>query len=237
MTNIINNNIQFIKNKNTFYINLDHRTDRREHVEHQLQLLGLYGQRFPAIKMDDGAIGCSFSHLKILQYAFINNLEHVLIIEDDILFQEPEIFVRQFNKLIQNKSISWDVILFGGNNMPPYSIINDTCVKVNKCQTTTGYLVNGHYIKTLINNIRDGLSLLLKYPSQKSLYAIDKYWFILQQKDNWYLITPLTVVQKEGYSDIEHKHTDYTKCMIDLDKKELFDAIKKHKNIFNIFKK
>ncbi len=53
--------------KHAFYINLDHRTDRKEHVEKELNIIGIHATRFEAIKMENGAIGCSMSHLKILQ--------------------------------------------------------------------------------------------------------------------------------------------------------------------------
>ena len=56
-------------------------------------------------------------------------------------------------------------------------------------------------------------------PQNHVIYAIDKYWFRLQEKHTWYLIVPLTVVQKEDYSDIEKKQTNYTRVMTDLDKK------------------
>ena len=52
-------------------------------------------------------------------------------------------------------------------------------------------------------------------------FAIDKYWFCLQQFDNWYLIIPLTIVQRENYSDIEKRVTNYKNVMTDLDKKWL----------------
>ena len=52
---------------NAFYINLDHRTDRKEHITEQLATLALTTcERFKAIKMENGAVGCSMSHLKIL---------------------------------------------------------------------------------------------------------------------------------------------------------------------------
>jgi hypothetical protein len=54
------------------------------------------------------------------------------------------------------------------------------------------------------------------------LYAIDKYWFNLQKVDNWFLIIPLTVTQREDYSDIEKRPTNYTNVMTDLDKEEFF---------------
>ena len=212
--------------KNAFYINLEHRTDRKEHVEQQLTNIGVKSNRFNAIKMSNGAIGCSMSHLKILEDAKKNNLDHILIIEDDITFLDPELFKNQINKFFELHGNNWDVILFAGNNMPPYQTIDETCIKVSRCQTTTGYLVNGHYINVLAANVKMGLTNLLNKPDDRSKYAIDKFWFILQGASNWYLITPLTVVQREDYSDIEQKVTNYQEMMKDLNKAELFKALK-----------
>lgn len=215
---------------NIFYINLDHRTDRKDHVESQLSKIGLQRfQRFSAIKMENGAIGCSMSHLKLLQLALKSGLDHILIVEDDIEFLDLNLFRVQLNRFLkaqQKKGSLWDVILFAGNNMPPYTIIDDTCVKVSHCQTTTGYLVNGHYIEKLINNIRTGLTNLLRNPEKHLLYAIDMYWISLQKSDQWVLITPLTVVQRDDYSDIEKKVVHYQKAMTDLDKAEIMEKMK-----------
>ena len=119
---------------------------------------------------------------------------------------------------------NWDVVLLAGNNIPPYTRDGDECVKVAHCQTTTGYLVNGHYYDTLIQNIKNSIVNLLREPANHINYAIDRYWFALQQRDNWYLLTPLTVVQREGYSDIEKRVTNFVRAMTDLDKKELIAA-------------
>ena len=215
---------------NAYYINLEHRIDRKVHVERELDKLGIRATRFNAIQMKNGAIGCSLSHLRILEEAKKNNMGHVLILEDDIMFLDSDLFKSQLNKFFNLHGHNWDVILFAGNNIPPYEVIDDTCVKVSRCQTTTGYLVNGHYIDVLASNVKRGITFLLNKPDEKSSYAIDKYWFELQKADRWFLITPLTVVQKEGYSDIEQKETNYTKLMQDLDKRELFNAIKEMRN-------
>ena len=211
--------------KHVFYINLEHRVDRKEHVEKQLETIGLKGERFNAIKMANGAIGCSMSHLKLLQEAVKNELPHIIIVEDDITFLEPTLFRNQINKFFELHD-NWDVVLLAGNNMPPYQRIDETCIKVSRCQTTTGYLVNGHYIKVLIQNIKMGLTNLLNKPDDKPNFAIDKYWFNLQKISNWYLIIPLTVIQREDYSDIEKKVTKYENLMKDLDKEEMFKAIR-----------
>ena len=212
--------------KNIFYINLEHRIDRKEHVEKELLNIGLKEvQRFNAIKMENGAIGCSMSHLRILQDAQKNNLDHILIVEDDITFLDPELFKNQINNFFETHKNDWDVVVLAGNNMPPYKNIDDTCIQVTRCQTTTGYIVNGHYIKTLLQNVKIGLTHLINKPTEHAKYAIDKYWFILQQLYKWYLIVPLTVVQREDYSDIEKRVTNFEKHMLDVDKEQMMKAI------------
>jgi glycosyl transferase family 25 len=204
--------------KHAYYINLSTRPDRKKHVEEQLKTIGIHMERFNAIKMKNGAIGCSMSHLKLLETAKTNNFDHILIVEDDILFTQPETFVNQFNKFLSRHGGTFDVVLIAGNNMPPYVTIDDSCVKVSQCQTTTGYLVRKHYYDKLINNYKEGILKLMKEQHNHRFYAIDKHWFSLQATDNWYLITPLTVTQKDGYSDIEQRPTHYSHVMLDLDK-------------------
>jgi glycosyl transferase family 25 len=212
--------------KHAYYINLEHRTDRKEHVEKQLENVGINATRFNAIKTQNGAIGCSMSHLKILQDAHSKQFNHVLIVEDDIKFLDPELFKNQFEKFLQIHGNNWDVILLAGNNMPPYTPIDDTCIKVSRCQTTTGYLVNGPYIRKLMDNIKMGLTHLISKPKEHRLYAIDKFWFVLQNVDRWYLIIPPTIVQRPDYSDIEKKYANYEYLMTDLDKEEMMKKIR-----------
>jgi GR25 family glycosyltransferase involved in LPS biosynthesis len=208
--------------QHTLYINLDSRVDRKEHVENQLQTIGIKNaERFKAVEMKSGAVGCTLSHIKCLEYAKAERWEHVLIVEDDILFLNPFIFMKSFNHFLSNHK-NFDVVLVAGNNIPPYKQIDESCIKVTKCQTTTGYFVQRHYYDTLIQNYREGINLLMKYPDQGVQFAIDKYWFRLQGIHNWYLITPLTVTQKEGYSDIEERNTNYNHLMLDLNKEWLF---------------
>ena len=207
--------------KHAFYINLETRPDRKSHVEAQLKTLGIQAERFNAIKLANGALGCSLSHLKCLETAKANGWEHLLIVEDDILFTNPELFKTQINKFFENHP-NFDVVLIAGNNRPPYKKMDDeTCVKVSRCQTTTGYLVKSHYYDTLIQNFKEGIKKLMREPDNHILYAIDKHWFQLQEKDNWYLIVPLTVIQREDYSDIEKRPTNYKNIMLDLDKEWL----------------
>lgn len=199
-----------------FYINLEHRTDRKRHVEDQLLKIGLDGVavRFPAILNEYGAIGCTMSHLECLTMAAKNNWSHVMILEDDILFTDPELFKLQLNRFLKT-GLPWDTVMLGGNIINPYVKMNQSCIKiVGGCQTTTAYIVNGPYIKKLIDNITIGLESLNQHPSNKTSFAIDRHWIQLQQVDQWFVIIPLTVTQLDGYSDIEQKNISYTDKML-----------------------
>ena len=210
--------------KNVFYINLEARLDRKAHIENQLKTVGFTAfERFNAVKLPNGngRVGCSLSHIKCLELAIERGLTHLVICEDDTLFLQPEVFKTQLNKFLSKRS-NWDVVLFAGNNVPPYERIDDSCICVSRCQTTTCYMVKSTYFDTLLANMKEGVHKLMQDPGNHFNYAVDKYWIALQQKHNWYMITPVTVVQREDYSDIEQKVTNYEKMMVDLDKAYLF---------------
>lgn len=212
--------------KNILYINLEHRKDRLLNVVTQLEDMKLKGNRFNAIRNKNGAIGCSLSHIKCLQIALENDWEYVCIIEDDIVFSDKKIFMESLNNLKNNFKGDWDVIILGGNNCPPFEYINNNLIKVNNCQTTTGYIVNKKYYSKLINNFKESVSKLMKNPNNKKEYALDIYWKRLQKEDNWYLLTPLTIHQLDDYSDIENRVTTYKDMMLDIDKSKYLNIFK-----------
>ena len=199
------------------YINLDSRPDRNEHVKKELDKIGVRNpDRFKAIQMENGALGCSMSHLKCVDFAKKNNFESIFICEDDIEFLDPSLFLKQIQSFLDS-GVEWDVILVAGNNMLPYTPVNNNCIKVFNCQTTTGYIVKKAYYDKLMQNYKDGIEKLMREPDNND-FKIDKYWFRLQRNDNWYLIVPLTIVQKEDYSDIEKRITNFKKYMLDYNK-------------------
>lgn len=231
--------------KNTFFINLEEREDRKEHVEKELEKLNIVGERFNAIKPQSGAVGCSLSHIKCLELAKERNYDYVFICEDDITFLNPTLLLENLNKfkeaMEQHKFDSllikttvngivntanengWDVIIIGGNNGPPSIKLGDFCRRVYNCQTTTGYIVKKHYYDVLIKNMKEGVHQLLQNPENVRQYALDIHWKILQHDDNWFMIIPATVIQYENYSNIEKRNTDYKYLMLDMDKEWLYN--------------
>ena len=213
----------------TIFINLDARKDRLAHVTEELSKIGISDDnitRFSAIKLPNGRIGCSMSHLKCIQTAKERRWKNVFVCEDDIEFTRPDLFKEQCAKFFDNmdkQKSRWDVCIVAGNNVPPYEKVGDYAIKVSHCQTTTGYIVNEHYYDTLIENYKEGIERLLKTPEHHVMYAIDKFWIQLQKKDKWFMIVPASVIQREDYSDIEKRNINYNWHMLDIDKKEFLE--------------
>ena len=225
------------------YINLGYRTDRKEHCIGEFKKLGISEsgiERFPAIQAKTGSVGCTMSHIKCLEIAKQHNWDHVFICEDDIEFTNPELFMKQFTQF-SNQKIEWDVLIVGGNTIPPFQPITDFCVRVYNVQTTTGYIVKKGYYDRLISNFKEGLLKLMREPERHKEFAIDIYWKQLQQKDQWLILVPLTVCQYYDFSDIEEKVVDYKDMMLDLEKRALIEhyaklqAEEEQKNRFKMF--
>lgn len=200
--------------ENVFYINLEHRTDRRTQVETELNTLGWKYERFNAIKLANGRIGCSVSHLKILKLAKKRRLPYVVVIEDDIEFKKPDKYNSMLRKFLDS-NIEYDVLLLAGNLRPPIKQINSHVLQIFHSWTTTGYIVKSEYYDVLINNIHEGIQLLMREPDKHHLYAIDCYWMRLQKKDKWMILYPRTNTQRPTYSDIEGKEINYDRLMLD----------------------
>jgi len=213
------------------YINLEYRKDRLKHIKSEFKKLEINPdcyERFPAIKTASGAIGCTLSHIRCIELAKERGYPHVFICEDDITFTNTPLFKENLAKFAKS-NFHWDVIVVAGNNCPPFEQCTlpdgataDFCVKIMNCQTTTGYIVDQHYYDILLQNFKEGLEKLIRNPWNKPKFAIDMYWKQLQNRDQWYLITPLTVTQRPDYSDIENQYLDFSKMLLDLDKTELF---------------
>lgn len=203
-----------MKLENIFYINLKHRTDRKTHVENELQKMGWNNYtRFNAIQLKDGRVGCSMSHLKLLKMAKEKNLEYIVIVEDDIMFTRPKMFNKMLDKFMEKK-IDFDVLLLAGN-IREIKKYDDYIYKCHKSFTTTGYIVNNHYYDTLIDNIETGIKKLLLEPEKHFFYAIDTNWHKLQKRDKWFIFIPRTITQMPDYSDIEERNVHYNHLMLD----------------------
>jgi glycosyl transferase family 25 len=200
-------NFDFVEK--VIYINLESCVKRKILVEKEL--LKYFPKekiiRFNAIVDNPGAIGCTKSHIAVLELAIKNNWENCLIVEDDLeWFPDNKIFRKAYkilNKLI--KIPNFDVLILSS-----YCRINNPkTYKLTKCLTTGNYFVKNHYYETLLNNYKEGLELLIENKDApiniRINYAIDLYWHKLQKMDNWYVVAPSLSVQRTDMSTTSNK--------------------------------
>ena len=194
------------------YINLEHRKDR------QKQIIKTLSEHFPEeiiyripgiLNINSPCLGIAQAHINALEHAITNDWKHVLIMEDDMIFNE---FEKNYKKLQELMLSSYDAIVLGGI----YVDYNKETSKLYKCSSMGAYLVHQNYYDVLLNNFKDGLKNLIiedlklntrtfSWSSNRGslerarTYIIDQYWQRLHQKDNWFII-PLCY-SKENYSD------------------------------------
>jgi len=213
--------------KHTFFINLEERKDRLEHIENELKKIGVIGERINAIKsIKQGAIGCTLSHIQCIKTAKQRDYPYVCIMEDDIEFRNPELFQTQLKKFVENTEIQWDVLLLAANVVPPYQSVQDYCARVYNAQTTTGYIVKKEMYDVLLENFKESAKLQMQNPIPAGTYnpyAIDLHWKKLQPQYFWWIITPLTITQYENHSNVEGNVKNYDHLMLDMEKKWLFN--------------
>jgi glycosyl transferase family 25 len=185
-----------------YYINLDHRTDRREEIENELARMGLTAERYPACYVPSfGSVGCGKSHIAVLKDAIEKGYRNVLIFEDDFMFtvSKEELESNLENLFALKEGFDVCMVSYNLNSGEPSKY--DFLTKVNEAQTTAGFLVNGHYYTTLLEAFEHGTAELEKTGRHWD-YAVDQIWKPLQARDNWYCFTPRFGKQRDGYSDI-----------------------------------
>lgn len=185
------------------YINLEERPDRRAEIQKQLSIFHHEKiVRFNAIKHRNGAIGASMSHIAALELAIQNNWKNVLIVEDDMVWNQFDVGYPIYKKLVSNP---FDVLCLGSACVQ----YNPETYKAKYISTGTAYLVNNHYYQTLLETFKEGLEKFMKDESKHSSYALDRIWMKLIERDNWFVVQPTLCIQKPGYSNIENKFVNY----------------------------
>jgi glycosyl transferase family 25 len=194
------------------YINLEHRADRRKQIESELFKYFPSEKviRFNAIKHSHGGVGCSASHITVLELAIKEGWKNYLVVEDDAMWSNFDKGYALLEGLIKNP---YDVIMFGATyaeTLPNF--------RITKGQTTTAYIVNKHYYQTLLETFYNSFQIFKNIKNiqvtEYEKYAIDVSWFPLQSRDNWFVIIPSLMIQRPSYSDIQGKFTNYAHLFI-----------------------
>ena len=197
---------------NVYYINIERRTDRKEHFLSEMRKLEIPDTRIirvNAIEHKIGTLGCLQSHIKALKAALNDEYSCALICEDDFTFKHNTAEVKEIlQNALQKCKIEWNVVLFATNG----TSIPTECKflnKVNESITASGYLIKKTYIPTLLSLWEELYEKTKHYDTLPSREEhCDVAWNKLQH-DKWYVTNPVIGYQYASYSDIQNGFVDY----------------------------
>lgn len=191
-----------------FFINLANRHDRREHITKQLSKLFSLDkiQRIDAVRHENGAVGCSTSHIIALEEGIRQGCDSFAVFEDDFVFYDARRVLRDL-VVWDRYGCAWDVLLLSGNAVVSerFCAVAD---RVLSSQTTAGYIVSKGYAPVLLENFKEGLTFLRRHGTP-STHALDMYWKRLQPVGRWFILRARPGKQEPSYSDIERRFVDY----------------------------
>lgn len=197
-----------------YYINLNHRTDRRRHIINELQRMGLQATRIPAFYEPEREIlGCVKSHILCIEQFLNSGAPCGIVLEDDFTFHEDQKWVKDQLTMFFASGVPWDLVMLSGALLESRKTDLPGLLKVIDAQTTSGYMVARHFAPVLLQNMREGAALLehsfRTTGKKRPEWCLDKYWKQLQPKVNWYIFYPKLGFQTVSYSDIEKRVVDY----------------------------
>jgi len=195
----------------TFCINLERRSDRWEecvvefnkyNLSNINRFIAVDGKQLPQVTsgfVTPSRLALVLTNIKILEESISNNYNTILILEDDVEFNDQVLNMDEYFKVLPK---DWDMLYFGGNHnthmgINPPSIINDKVCKLHTTFSTHCVAINNK----AFNKIYDRL--------KKCDNALDVIYVDLQKSLNVYSFYPMIATQRVSFSDIENKVTDY----------------------------
>ncbi len=193
-----------------FYINLEHRRDRKQHIEQELRRLNVSSRKMIAIKgvhdILNGHRGCLWSHIDALLQAKKLKCSTALILEDDCIFESSAEKIHEllchFMDHVQEDG--WDVFLLGGKIKKKMQSSLPKIFRIQKSFLSHAYVVHGNYIDSLLRCFYQALQLMEKcwFSEEALVYALDHQWSDYQAKDRWFA-GEMIAHQVDSFSDID----------------------------------
>jgi hypothetical protein len=200
-----------------YYINLEHRTDRREQFLNEMKLLGVPDSKIVRIDgvytKDCGAIGCGYSHIKALTAFIESGHKNCIIFEDDFKITLDINYATYLLRTIFEKNIQFDLFMLAGNIHKAESTNILAIYKAHKVLTTSSYIITREFASVLKELWLQHMPLLEEeYKTSENKpkeYCIDVVWTKIQPRNRCYIFIPKIGKQRKSYSDIENIVTDY----------------------------
>lgn len=211
------------------YINLNHRMDRRAHMEQELERVGLHAVRLQGMLPGEyqgeerkvtkmrtrtpGAIGCHYSQVKVMEEA-LKAGRHCVVLEDDLVFCSDIVERLSLIEKFLN-SHPWDVFWLGGTyhkepiwHAPGHPQLEECNCRQGKDWEPTD---DPKFVRTYgcwsthayIVNV-EALPMVLTMLEQNVHLSIGIDWLfiLLQPRITTYAFVPGCVKQFDNFSDI-----------------------------------
>jgi hypothetical protein len=187
-----------------FVLNLEKRTDRLEHIKKEMSYIGWDYELFKGI--DTGShVGCTLSHIAIIDIAIERGYEYVMVIEDDCSFlPNAKSFIEQLNVELENTE--YGILNLSPTHNRPVEISKNHKLLIDitnyppKQDTHRGVFATNMivYHKSIYENVKGIVTKNLQ-----GYYPIDEYIYInvLPIKQSYCPILPIAP-QKSDFSDV-----------------------------------
>lgn len=187
---------------------MDSRADRRELMEQELQRVGWKAQRYSASSYKGCPnSGCLLSHANVLEQAYDEGCENVLVIEDDFKFIDDVGKVCNDIDAFFKSGLDWDVVMLTTCAAVKAEPPSESCLvsKIVSSGNGAAYLVNRSMMLEMSMLFKANLENL--YNTKRHWeYQNDILWKQLMPQSNWYMFNDYLGYQREGFSDLSQEY-------------------------------
>jgi GR25 family glycosyltransferase involved in LPS biosynthesis len=200
-----------------YYMNLDHRVDRRKQIEEELDKWGVPSAkrvRIPGIyKPGFGILGCGLAHKKTIETFLESPHKNCLIFEDDFEFNVDIDYVNLLLNAVFEEKVSFDCIMLAGCILRAEPTQYPFLLKVLDVHTASAYLITKEFAPVLLESYTESTKLLettYKETGKKIIsYHNDIWWKRYQPYFDWYILNPRIGDQRESFSDNLERNLKY----------------------------
>ena len=201
-----------------YCINLPESKDRWEKMSHVFKSIGIFevvervyapkpaASLIPQNFKKSGQYGCTMSHIKSIGIALKEANGHVLILEDDISFNEDiNIHIKSITEWLSSND--WDIFYLGGQPVEQLQkTTNKNIYHANTVRGTYGYIVNFNALKNLFIFMIDSMM-----KNESDVHGVCDFVLGNFSKNNKsYICHPLVVYPIACKSIIQNGHRDYS---------------------------
>lgn len=177
-----------------YCINLKERKDKRKWFSKQMERRNIKFKFYTTtLHPTSPKRGCLESHLAVIKQAIDRKEKHILIFEDDAKIVRPL-------SPLPTPPTNWKMLYLGGTVRDILKTVPDSEWVQMSCWTTHAYLLNledPEFVKELLT--------METYDKEIDRFYMSK----IHPNHHTYMVAPMRVIQREGYSDIEGKVVNY----------------------------